>query len=111
MPFQKGQVANPEGNNGRKLLVDALHTFITRPWEGKEPDLPANPTVAHAMAHRLIKGAMCDDWKPGESLQYFQEICDRAYGKPKQALTGGDDGDKPLFPESVQVNLVRNSTG
>lgn len=107
MPFQKGNAANPTGYNGKKIFVDALHGFITRPWEGSIPELPPKATLAHAMAHRLISGAMNDDWKPGDALAYMQEICDRAYGRPKQALTGGDDDDKPLIPEKIEIVFVR----
>lgn len=106
MPFEKGKIANPTGANGKKVFVDALHCLISRPWCGEVPKLDSDATVAHAMAHRLIKGAFREDWKPGESLAYAQEICDRAYGKPKQALTGGNEDDKPLFPQRVELVAV-----
>lgn len=96
MVFKKGEINNPIGNNQKKVFVDALHQFITRPYEGAPPTLPPKATVAQAMAHKLIAGALRDDWKPNESLAYMQEICDRAYGKPKQALIGGDEDDNPI---------------
>lgn len=103
--FQKGESGNPGGGRDRKVFVDALHSLISRPWCGKPPELGAGATVAHAMAHRLIKGSFNDGWKPGEALAYLQEICDRAYGKPKQALTGGDEDDKPLIPDKIEIVL------
>lgn len=88
MPFQNGQVANPSGSTGRKIFVDALHSVITLDWNGQIPELPKDGSkkVAHAMAHRLVQGALRDDWKPGEALAYMQEVCDRAYGKPKETI-------------------------
>jgi hypothetical protein len=90
MVFQPGQAANPSGHNGRKVFIDALQTVISRPWDASREidlsDLPAKPTIAHAMAYKLVRGALRDDWKPGESLAYLQEICDRAYGKAAQTV-------------------------
>jgi hypothetical protein len=84
--FLPGQSGNPSGTTGRKIFVDALQCMISRPWEGSAPELPPKPLVAHAMAQKLIAGALRDDWKPGESLAYMQEICDRAYGKSTQSI-------------------------
>lgn len=110
MPFEKGKVANPNGLAGRKIFVDALHSIITQQSDGGCPPLPQRSTVAHVMAQRLVEGALRTDWKPGEALAYMQEICDRAYGKPKQALTAGDDDDKALIPDKIEI-VLRNAVG
>lgn len=34
-----------------------------------------------------------------------ERLMDRAHGKPKQPLTGGDDGDKPLIPSTIEIVL------
>lgn len=109
MVFQVGKVGNPAGSSGRKLFVDAIHNLVSLPWSGSLPELPIDGSqkIMHAMAHKLVSGAMRDDWKPGEALAYMQEICDRAYGRPKQTLTGGDEDDKPLIPEKIEVVFVR----
>lgn len=109
MTFQKGISGNPEGNRDRKLFVDALHSLISLPWDGKVPELPKDGTkkIAHALAHRLVKEGMENTRDPKMALQFIQEICDRAYGKPKQALTAGDEDDKPLFPEKIEIILVK----
>lgn len=110
MVFQPGKSGNPDGQRGRKIFIDALNAILTQPSTNNVPELPSDSTVAHVMAQKLVRGALRDDWKPGEALAYIQEICDRAYGKPKQALTGGDDDDKPLFPTKVEIELVRSTT-
>ncbi len=107
MPFEKGESGNPGGQRQKKIFVDALHTLISLPYNDEMPSLPQNATIAYAMAHKLVKGSLRDDWKPHEALAYLQEICDRAYGKPKQALTGGDEDDKPLIPEKIEIILVK----
>lgn len=107
MVWQAGQSGNPDGQRGKKVFLDALNGMISQ--KASTPDalaLPPDSTVAHLMAQKLVRGALRDDWKPGEALAYLQEICDRAYGKPKQALTGGDDDDKPLFPSKIEIELV-----
>ena len=106
MVFQKGQSGNPGGINGRKPFVDALHALITRDWDGNEPELPEKATVAHAMALKLIKGALRDDWKPGESLAYLQEICDRAYGKSQASVEINHSGAVAVF--TAEISPVTN---
>lgn len=96
MAFEPGKSGNPEGGRGRKVFVDALHAIITQPSAGEVPPLPAKPTVAHVMAQRLVKEAVGNATNPKTALAFIQEICDRAYGRPKQALVGGDDDDKPI---------------
>jgi hypothetical protein len=87
MPFTAGNIANPTGSTGRKIFVDALHCLITQEWDGDEPPKPERKAIgAHKLAYKLAKGAMRDDWKPGEALAYMQEFCDRAYGKPKEFI-------------------------
>ncbi len=103
MTFVKGQSGNPDGGRSRKIFIDALNYFINADW-GKDgvPALPKDAKVAHAMAQKLVKGALRDDWKPGEALSYLQEICDRAYGKPKQTLaTDDEDGGFTVRVEKI----------
>lgn len=108
MVFKAGEAANPTGHNGRKVFIDALNCMISQKADKADAlELPPDSTVAHLMAQKLVKGALRDDWKPGEALAYLQEICDRAYGKPKQAITGGDEDDKPLFPSKIEIELVK----
>lgn len=88
MVFQPGQSGNPGGQRGRKPLIDAMNSVITMGWDGNIPELPVDGsvTIAHAMAHKLVKGSMRDDWKPGEALDYFKEVCDRTTGKAKETI-------------------------
>ena len=97
MVWVKGQSGNPEGGRNRKIFLDALNSLITASWDGSVPELPEKPLVAHAMAQRLVSGAFRDDWRPGESLAYIQEICNRAYGKCAQPIVGDSDFDPVLM--------------
>lgn len=99
MPFKPGNNANPTGGSGRKIFVDALHAIITQKSVGEIPPLPAQSTVAHVMAQRLVKEAVGNAKDPKTALAFIQEICDRAYGKPKQAIIGGDEEDSPIKHE------------
>lgn len=40
-----------------------------------------------------------------------ERMFDRAIGKPKQALTGGDEDDKPLFPQNIGLVVINATTG
>lgn len=110
MVFQPGKSGNPSGDNRRKVFVDALHCIITNPSTGEIPPLPKGSTVAHVMAQRLVKEAMGNAKDPKTALAFIQEICDRAYGKPKQALVGGDEDDKPLIPDKIEI-ILKHATG
>lgn len=107
MPFEAGKAANPTGKNGKKVFVDALHAIITQASIGEIPPLPEKSTVAHVLAQKLVTEALGNPNEPRTALSFIQEICDRAYGKPKQALTGGDDDDKSLIPDRIEIVLVK----
>lgn len=107
MVFVPGESGNPSGGRGKKIFLDALNTIITQASIGEIPPLPEKSTVAHVLAQRLVTEAMGNTAEPKTALAFIQEICDRAYGKPKQALTGGDDDDKPLIPEKIEIVLVK----
>jgi len=85
MVFQPGQSGNPGGQRGRKPIIDAVNALVTLPWDGVKEigveDIPEKLTVAHALALKLVRGALRDDFAPGESLAHFKEVCDRVYGK------------------------------
>lgn len=101
MVFQAGQSGNPGGSRGRKPFIDALNNLITQEWNSNLPDLQKGATIAHAMAHKLVKGALRDDWKPGESLAYLQEICDRAYGKSQASVDVNHKGAIAVFTAEI----------
>jgi hypothetical protein len=105
MVFQPGQSGNPSGGRGRKLIIDAVNSLVTLPWDGQSEvdlgEIPEKLTIAHALAYRLVSGALRNDYEPGESLAYFKEICDRVYGKPKNS----DDSENNN--PSVQINVTQ----
>lgn len=96
MVFRKGESGNEGGNRGKKVFLDALNAIITQASTGEIPPLPAKSTIAHVMAQRLVKEALAQQKDPKTALAFIQEICDRAYGKPKQAIIGGDEDDEPI---------------
>lgn len=81
---------NIEGNKRTKPISDALKCLVNRNPEDLLKDKPK--TIAQELALSLIKSA-----RKGE-LKAMIELTDRIEGKPKQALIGGDDDDKPLIP-------------
>lgn len=96
MVFKPGENNNPNGSRGRKLFVDALHTLISNKYDGRVPTLPEGATIAHALANRLVSEGLANSKDPKTALSFIQEICDRAYGKPKQVIVGGDEDDNPV---------------
>lgn len=107
MVFRPGESGNPSGSRGKKPFLDALNAIITQASDGNVPPLPSGSTVAHVMAQRLVKEALSNSRDPRTALAFIQEICDRAYGKPKQALTGGDEDDRPLIPDKIEIILKK----
>lgn len=111
MPFVEGQSGNPSGHNGKKLFVDALHALISTTTEGDTlPSLPRGSTIAHRLAAKLVREALSNPKDPKTALAFIQEICDRAYGRPKQAIIGGDQDDKPLIPEKITIEFIDKPT-
>lgn len=83
--FAKGNVANPGGRPRMKRWKEAI-----------EASLSSNPTGEPNYAHiRAVSDALIIAAKAGD-IQAIKEIGDRIDGKVPQALTGGDEDDKPI---------------
>jgi hypothetical protein len=77
MPFEKGQSGNPGG----------------RPKENAEIKALAKEHGPAAIA-KLVELMGCGN--PRTEVAAAQALLDRAYGKPAQAIVGGDDDDNPI---------------
>lgn len=77
MAFQPGQSGNPSG----------------RPKENAEVK-----RLARSHATRAIEklAALIESDDERTAVAACQAILDRGYGKPAQAITGGDDDDNPI---------------
>ena len=65
---------------------------------------------AQAALDVLVTVAKDDDAPSAARVSASTAILDRAYGKPKQALIGGDEGDAPLkLVSRVERVIVRPS--
>lgn len=98
MAFQPNQ-QNVNGQPRPKLIRDALVALISRPGSDKLDDEPK--TIAQELAISLVKSARSGDAKA------LTEVMDRTDGKPAQAIIGGEDGDKPLFPEKRYLTIIK----
>ena len=87
MPFAPGQSGNPSG----------------RPKENAEVKRLARSHAVRAI-EKLAALMESDDERT--VVAACQAILDRGYGKPAQAITGGDEDDKPLTIKGV-IELVR----
>lgn len=65
------------------------------------PDLPVRDEIIYKNAYNALM-AIDQEFAAQERERLF----DRTDGKPKQALTGGDEDDKPLFPQRVELVAV-----
>lgn len=90
--FQEG---NQEARKKRKPWREAIERALKRSSEGKIDYLAIDEC-----ADALIKAAREGD------IQALKEIGDRLEGRPSQAITGGDDDDKPLIPSKIEIVLV-----
>lgn len=92
-------MAYAPGTNGSQGTIkgkpfrDAIVALIHRHPDDLLTDKPK--TVAQEIVLQLVKSARKGDQKA------ITELIDRVEGKPKQALIGGDDDDKPLIPPAL----------
>lgn len=111
MVWVEGQSGNPAGGQsaGAKLnrrldqwlhnkTVGEIKRIIDTPEEWDNL-----PSIDGLLARRLSNGLA----ESKDNTKDFTAILEFYAGKPKQALTGGDEEDKPLFPSKVEVELVR----
>lgn len=77
MPFQPGQSGNPGG----------------RPKENAEVK-----RLAQSHGRRAIEklAALIDSEDEKTAVAACQALLDRGFGKPSQAITGGDEDERPL---------------
>jgi hypothetical protein len=88
MAFKKGQSGNPGG----------------RPKEDNDDKQLAREHSEEAL-QRLLTWMRSEN--PKASVAACQAVLDRAYGKPAQALIGGDENDPPLKIQQVKRVIVR----
>jgi hypothetical protein len=88
MAFKKGQSGNPGG----------------RPKEDNDVKQLAREHSEEAL-QRLLTWMRSEN--PKASVAACQAVLDRAYGKPAQALIGGDENDPPLKIQQVKRVIVR----
>lgn len=100
-----GPSPNPGGSRGRKPILDALNAYVTRPCTPDALTLPDNAIIADLIALRVIKNAVTGD-DEALALKHFQEIMNRCYGMPKQAIVGGDENDKPVQVQHTASEAV-----
>lgn len=87
---------NPSGRGKEKLWRNAIMASLSTNPNG-EYDLAKITAVSDA----LIIAAKAGD------MQAIKEIGDRIDGKVPQGLIGGDEDDKPLIPEKIEIVLKR----
>ena len=108
MVFQPGQSGNPAGSQSPGAKLNArLDYWLHKRSVGELKALVLNteewdnlPSIDGLLARRLHK-AMQEN---GETKD-FVAILEFYAGKPKQALTGGDETDKPLIPSTIEIIL------
>jgi hypothetical protein len=89
MPFRPGQSGNPSG----------------RP---KADPMIREAARAHAEDAIAVFVANLTDESPMIRHKAAEAILDRAYGKPAQAIIGGEEDDPPIRQEArVLIELVR----
>lgn len=89
MPFQPGQSGNP---GGRPAESSALKKMARE----------------HAVKAVAVLVSALDDEDARIRVAAASAILDRGFGKPAQAIVGGDADDSPIVTKSV-VELVRNT--
>lgn len=98
MPFEAGQVSNPEGRNGKQFKA-ALNIAIKR----VENDKTALARIAEALVSKA----------EGGDVQAIKEVADRLDGKAIQALehSGPDGGAIPVTKVLLGSLADDDSTG
>lgn len=93
MPFQPGQVANPEGKSGNvKPWADAIRRALARRADGDLQDI-------NKLADKLLDKAAEGD------LPALKELGDRLDGRPAQAITGPEGGALQVILQSTDAQL------
>lgn len=90
MPFEKGQSGNPGGRPKENAEVKRL---------AREHGVTAIKKLAALMEsddERIVVAAC-------------QTLLDRGFGKPSQAITGGDEDDRPIQIEQILIRAVDGS--
>lgn len=100
MPFH-GDL-NRQGTVRAKPVRDALCALLSRKANDPLDDEPK--TLAQELALSLIRDATSEDVRI--RMEARAEIIDRTEGKPKQALTGGDEEDKSLIPSRIEIVAI-----
>lgn len=92
-------VAVPEKKVKRKHILEAMEKYLATPLpRGGVVGLSEDALVADMLALKMINYANTGD-DPSLQLRYMQEIMNRLYGMPKQAIVGGEEGDSPVRVE------------
>ena len=91
MPFKKGESGNP---SGRKPKSPEL----------KEVEALARSYSLEAL-EKLAEWMRSDNAKASSGAS--NAILDRAFGKPKQAIVGGDPEDNPIALKFIELRAVQ----
>ena len=89
----------PIGNQNAKkakMWADAVKRAIREKYDGEDWE-----TKLAALARKLVDAADNGD------LPALKEVGDRLDGKPAQALTVGNEDDKPFLVEKIVRSIVR----
>jgi hypothetical protein len=113
---QPGEVRNPLGRP-KSIFQDygprAEH-FLKKLTRSQILALGDNPDRLDADYSSFDAGVIMHlaNWLRGDRFapEERERLLDRTVGKPKQALTGGDEGDKPLIPDKIEIVLKKAPT-
>lgn len=93
MPFEKGRSGNPGGRSPRKTADGRTIAEIARDHSDD-----AIKTLAEVAKNAKETGAA--------RVSAANAILDRAWGKAKQPIVGGDDDDSPIRTEHQEIVKV-----
>jgi hypothetical protein len=88
MPFEPGKSGNPGGRPAEVGIVKRL----------------ARENTEKAV-RRLVE--WIDSENPKASVAACNSILDRGWGKPAQAIIGGNADDPPIRVEGISIKLIR----